>query len=59
MSAVNESIDILGDRYYTVAGAMKALNVGRQTIDTEVREGRLEVFHHPKGNLFSMSACLN
>lgn len=47
---------VMGELYYTVSGAMKMLNVGKNSIVNSVKDGTLEVFEHPSGNLFSRNA---
>lgn len=50
---------ILGELYYTVSGAMKALDVGRNKIVNSIKDGTLAVLQHPSGNLFSEGALLD
>lgn len=47
---------VLDELYYTVTGAMKALGVGKNAIVNGVKDGTLQVFRHPSGNLFSKAA---
>ncbi|MBR2863719.1 MAG: hypothetical protein IKB97_09280 [Bacteroidaceae bacterium] len=49
---------VLDELYYTVTGAMKKLNVGRNKIVNSVKDGTLTVFIHPSGNLFSEGSLL-
>ena len=50
---------VLDEIYYTTSGAMKVLGVGRNCIVNSIKDGTLEVFRHPSGNLFSKGALLN
>ncbi len=50
---------VLDELYYTVSGAMKKLGIGRNKIINSIKDGTLEVFRHPSGNLFSEGALIN
>lgn len=42
--------------FYTRSGAMKTMLVKSTTLSKEVRDGNIEVFKHPIGDLFSKPA---
>jgi len=50
---------VLGELYYTVSGAMKMMDCGRNKISDYINDGTLEVFRHPGGDLFSPTALRN
>lgn len=50
---------ILDELYYTISGAMKKLNFGRNLILSYVEDGSLEVYIHGKEFLFSTGALFN
>lgn len=52
----NDTRIVLDELYYTVSGAMKALGVGKNAIVNSIKDGTLQVFRHPSGNLFSKAA---
>lgn len=47
---------VLDEMYYTVSGAMKMMDCGRNKISDYIADGTLEVFDHPGGYLFSPDA---
>lgn len=47
---------VMDELYYTISGAMKKLDFGRNLILNYVDDGSLEVFHHGKEYLFSPGA---
>lgn len=42
--------------FYTRSGAMKAMLIKSTTLSKEIRDGYIEVFKHPIGDLFSKTA---
>ncbi len=50
---------VLDELYYTVSGAMKKLDIGRNKIVDSIKDGTLTVFRHPSGNLFSEGALFD
>ncbi len=47
MAVINDKL------YYTMSGAKKKMLCGKNTIVNSIKDGTLEVFKHPIGNLFS------
>ena len=50
---------IMDELYYTISGAMKKLDFGRNIILSHVKDGTLEVYKHGKEFLFSTGALFN
>lgn len=50
---------VLDELYYTITGAMKKLNFGRNKILTYVNDGTLETYVHGNEYLFSTGALMN
>lgn len=48
-----DTVEYQGETWYTTSGAMKATHLKKNSFYKEVRDGLLEVFPHPSGNLFS------
>lgn len=44
--------------YYKTSGAMKVMGIGRTCLSNEVKEGRIAVFRHPVGDLYSKEAIM-
>lgn len=47
---------VMDELYYTISGAMKKLNFGRNLILAHVNDGSLEVYRHGREFLFSTGA---
>lgn len=53
----NDTRIVNDDLYYTITGAMKKMNAGRNKVLACVSRGEIEVFFHPTlGQLFSPAA---
>lgn len=50
---------VFDELYYTVSGAMKMMDCGRNKISDYIADGTLEVFRHPGGDLFSRASIRN
>lgn len=50
---------IIDELYYTISGAMKKLDFGRNIILSLVKDGSLEVYKHGNEFLFSTGALFN
>ena len=50
---------VLDELYYTITGAMKKLNFGRNKILAYVNDGTLETYVHGNEYLFSTGALMN
>ena len=47
---------VMDEPFYTAAGAMKLMGIGRTCLSREIREKRIAVFKHPVCDLFSKEA---
>lgn len=51
-----DTVIFLDEEHYTTIGVLNVTKIGKTTLSKEIKEGRMEVFRHPDGNLFTKDA---
>lgn len=51
-----KTVIFMDEEMYTTVGATEAMGLSKASLSLEISNGNIEVFKHPRGNLFSIGA---